>query len=406
MATRVIMPKAGMAMEEGLIVSWLKKPGDAVERGEAIAEIETDKAAMEIEAEDAGVLIAVLRQAGERVAVTETIAWIGKEGEVPPAGGAKRVAATPAARRQARDAGLSLSAVAVPEGAAVRADDVRRHIRRDATPLASRIAAEAGIDPASAAGPSGGRARKADVLREAAAHSAAGGTEGIRRDRLVPFTAIQRIAGERLLRSHLEIPSVTIFVSADATELLGIRASLNEGGRHKISLNDLLVMACAKALADNPRANAVVEAEGLLLKGAIDIGIAVATEGGLLVPTLRGADKLPVAELSRRARDLADRARARRLKPDELEGGTFTVSNVGMYGVSHFTPIINQPQVGILGVGAAEERLALGSAGTPVSRKALPLSFTFDHRALDGAEAAAFLKAVRDMVERPLLILA
>jgi pyruvate dehydrogenase E2 component (dihydrolipoamide acetyltransferase) len=149
----------------------------------------------------------------------------------------------------------------------------------------------------------------------------------------------------------------------------------------------------------------VVDGDGLLLKGDVDIGIAVATDAGLLVPTLRNADRLALADLSLRARDLAERARSRRLRPDELEGGTFTISNIGMYGVTGFTPIINQPQVGILGIGAIEERLALDGNGAPVVRKALHLSFTFDHRALDGAESATFLKAVKTLIETPLLIL-
>ena len=415
MATKVIMPKAGMAMEEGLIVSWLKKPGDPVKRGEPIAEIETDKVAMELEAEESGILIAILRGAGEHVAVTETIAWIGEAGEEPPASGTTSrhapatpaVPATPAARRLAAEAGIAIDTLPLPRGGAIHAEDVRKHIRKDASPLASRLAEAAGIDPSTLAGAVGQRARKSDVqaaidARRIAEDPASGQpTE----DRRVPFSAIQRISAERLSRSSSEIPSVTIFAMADATELLEAREAINAAGTHRISVNDLAVMACAKALVANPRANSILDGDGLVLKGRVNIGIAVATEAGLLVPTLKDADKLSLADLSRRSKDLADRARARRLRPEELEGGTFTVSNIGMYGVSHFTPIINQPQVGILGVGGAEDRLALGAAGTPVVRKILPLSFTFDHRALDGIEASAFVKSVKDLIERPLLIL-
>jgi pyruvate dehydrogenase E2 component (dihydrolipoamide acetyltransferase) len=408
-ATKVIMPKAGMAMEEGVVVSWLKKPGDAVKRGESIAEIETDKAAMELEAEESGILLAIVRGAGEHVAVTETIAWIGQPGETPPEAAVQAKApepasppATPAARRLADTAGLDLESIPVPESGAIHAEDVRRYINGEATPLASRMAEAAGISLASLARSGDGRARKSDVLASIAASSVRGEA---REDRRIPMTSVQRITGERLLRSHAEIPSVTIFAAADATDLLAARESINASGKMKVSVNDLAVMACAKALAENPRANAVVDGDSLVLRGRIDIGIAVATESGLLVPTLRDADALGLAELSRRSRDLADRARSRRLRPEELEGGTFTVSNIGMYGVTFFTPIINQPQVGILGIGAVEDRLALDSAGIPVARKALHLSFTYDHRALDGAEASAFMKSVRDLIERPLLIL-
>ncbi len=431
MATKVIMPKAGMAMEEGTVVAWLKKVGDAIKIGEPIAEIETDKAVMELEAEVAGSLIAVVRGAGEHVAVTEVIAWIGAPGEKPPESGAAVKAAspavsatgaagksavqvqetavtdfpagkpaTPAARRVAAEAGIDIESLSVPAGGAIHADDVRRHIRKDATPLASRIAQAAGIDPSTLPRPDGERARKAD------ADAAIGAAIGDRtEDRHVPFTTIQRITGERLTRSHAEIPAVTVFAVADATGFLKVREELNAAGELRISINDFVLRACAKALSANPRANAVLDGNGLLLKGCINIGVAVATDSGLLVPTLRDADRLPLSELSRRARDLAERARAHRLRPDELDGGTFTITNIGMYGVTSFTPIINQPQVGILGIGAIEDRLALDAAGLPVARKALHLSFTFDHRALDGAEASSFIKAVKDLIEAPLLSL-
>ncbi|MDP3177541.1 MAG: dihydrolipoamide acetyltransferase family protein [Spirochaetaceae bacterium] len=410
MATKVIMPKAGMAMEEGIIVSWLKKPGDPVKRGEPIAEIETDKVAMELEAEESGILLAILRGAGEHVAVTETIAWIGDAGEELPASGtgsASAAPATPAARRLAAEAGIAIDTLPLPDSGAIYAEDVRKYIRKDASPLASRLAEAAGIDPSTLASADGQRARKSDAQAAIASRRVTGdpSTGKPTKDRRVTFSVIQRISGERLSRSRSEIPAVTIFAVADATELLEARESINAVGTHRISVNDLAVMACAKALVANPRANSVVDGDGLILKGSVNIGIAVATEAGLLVPTLRDADRLTLAELSRRSKDLADRARSRRLRPEELEEGTFTVSNIGMYGVTHFTPIINQPQVGILGIGGTEDRLALGPAGMPVVRKVLPLSFTFDHRALDGIEASAFVKSVKDLIERPLLIL-
>jgi pyruvate dehydrogenase E2 component (dihydrolipoamide acetyltransferase) len=443
MATKVIMPKAGMAMEEGVLVSWLKKVGDPVKSGEAIAEIETDKAIMELEAELDGTLIAIVRQVGEHIPVTETIAWIGKAGEKIPETAARaaspatsfiapaaapevaahgagsapggRVAATPAARRLAAEAGIALSAIPTQPGTPLVAEDVRRHIRRDATPLASRMAEATGIDPGSMVREAGDRVRKADVAaalekagqdptqKQVSMHLSHSG--GQREDRRLPFTAIQRITGERLSRSQAEIPSVTLFTVADATDLLEARERINASGGIKVSLNDMAVRACAKALVANPRANAVVDGDGLILKGAVNIGLAVATEAGLQVPTLRDADLLSLPEQVLRSKDLADRARARRLRPDELEGGTFTVSNIGMYGITAFTPIINQPQVGILGVGAVEERLVLGPDRLPLPRKMLHLSFTFDHRAMDGVESSAFLVSVKDYIEAPLILI-
>jgi pyruvate dehydrogenase E2 component (dihydrolipoamide acetyltransferase) len=443
MATKVIMPKSGMAMEEGVLVAWRKKVGDQVRSGEAIAEIETDKAVMDLEAELDGVLIAIVRQAGERIPVTETIAWIGTAGEQVPVstetGGSHaqaaaapaslqpdsalpapqiqggRVAATPAARRLAAEGGIELASIEARSGSPVFAADVRSHVRKDATPLASRMAVAAGIDLASLSPETGQRTRKSDVVsaiadqdraaaRQPSAVSAAP-SGASREDRRLPFTSIQRITGQRLSRSHAEIPSVTIFAVADATELTAVRDRINASGTTRVSLNDLVIRACAKALVSNPRANAVVEGDGLVLKGAVNIGFAVATEAGLQVPTLRDADRLSLQEQALRSKDLADRARARRLRPEELEGGTFTVSNIGMYGITAFTPIINQPQVGILGVGAIEDRLALGPDRLPVVRKMLHLSFTFDHRAMDGAESSSFLVAVKALVESPFLLI-
>ncbi|MEI6386445.1 MAG: dihydrolipoamide acetyltransferase family protein [Spirochaetota bacterium] len=446
MATKVIMPKAGMAMEEGVLVAWLKKVGDEVKSGEAIAEIETDKAIMDLEAELDGTLIAIVRQAGEHVPVTQTIAWIGKAGEsvpaaramavVPATGGSApkaalpevvapaassdgRVAATPAARRLASEAGMELASIPSSLGSPINAEDVLRHVRSDATPLASRMAQAAGLDPASLVRGDGSRARSADAAAAMAKAPQASPSRptatyqpptGLpREDRRLAFTAIQRITGERLTRSHAEIPSVSIFTVADATELLAARERINAAGslsgNLKVSLNDLVVRACAKALLANPRANAVVDGDGLILKGGIHIGLAVATDAGLQVPTLRDADRLSLPEQALRSKDLAERARARRLRPDELEGGTFTISNIGMYGITSFTPIINQPQVGILGVGALEERLVLGAGGQPVQRRMLHLSFTFDHRAMDGVESSAFLVSVKDLVEAPLILI-
>ncbi len=441
MATSVIMPKAGMAMEEGIIVSWLKKQGDTVKTGEAIAEIETDKAVMEIEAEVDGVLLAVTRSAGEHVPVTEVIAWIGKAGETiaaspqaatthstaslfavsagiaqPPAtekagpgtasspatsvtenGG--KLLATPAARRIAAENGISLAVIRSASDDGIRRKaDVERHIRPEATPLASRLAEERNLDVAKMYQDKGSRVTKDDVLSARVSSVAPA-------DRRVPLTKIQRISGERLSRSHTEIPAVTNFMSADISELLSVRESINSKREQKISLNDLAVRAAAKALSENPRVNAVLDGDSLIEKGQINIGLAVATKDGLLVPVLRNALGMGLEEASTRARDLAERSRSRRLKAEEMEGGTFTVTNIGMLGVTYFTPIINQPEIAILGVGAMEPRLVRSKDGTIRDASIIHLSLTFDHRALDGAEAAAFLKTVRGYLEAPLLLI-
>jgi len=265
------------------------------------------------------------------------------------------------------------------------------------------VAAESPAAPATATAAAGVTAAPAAALATGAARGDAAASAAAR-DRRVPLTKIQRISGERLARSHAEIPPVTICATADVTELLEIRERINERLPAKLTLNDFAVRAAAKALAENPRANAVFDGDAVLEKGSIDIGLAVATESGLLVPVLRGAATLSLEEAAGRARDLADRARSRRIKPEELEGDTFTVTNVGMYGVTSFTPLINQPEVGILGIGALEARLARAKDGSIRDRTVLHLSFTFDHRALDGAESSKFLKSVRDFLEAPLIL--
>jgi len=366
--TSVIMPKTGMTMEEGTIVRWLKKAGDAVRKGEAIAEIETDKSTMELEAEADGALLAILHGDGETVRVSVVVAWIGKPGEAIPAQSAVptagKVAATPAARRAAGERDVDLAAVP-PTG---------RH----------------------------GEVRGADVLRFAApAAEALALADG---DTRVPLSSIQKLTGRRMLQSHLEIPPVTCQARADVTELLAMRERINAGADAKITINDMVVRATARVLAAHPRVNSVLNGADVIYRRAIDIGVAVATPQGLLVPVVRAADTLSLAALAARTRELAAKAREKKLAPGDLEGGSFTISNMGMYGINAFTPIINLPQAAILGVCAVEESLVL-VGGSVTARKLMGLSLTFDHRVLDGAEAALFLKGIKDALENPVMVL-
>ncbi|MDR2739573.1 MAG: 2-oxo acid dehydrogenase subunit E2, partial [Treponema sp.] len=223
-------------------------------------------------------------------------------------------------------------------------------------------------------------------------------------DTRVPLTNIQRITGKRMLESRLTIPDVTQNTRADVTKMLALRKELNENPGIKITVNDFILIAVAKALETNPRLNSVLDGNELIYKGSINLGMAVATERGLLVPVIRNARALSLRQLSARAADLAGRAREGRLKAEEMDGGTFTVSNVGMFGVTAFTPIINPPEAAILGVCSVEDELRLEGEKT-VSRKILGLSLTFDHRIVDGAEAAVFIKTLKDLLESPVVIL-
>ena len=369
-------------MEEGIIIEWFKREGDPVTQGDVIAEIETDKSTMELESDYNGTLLKILYPAGATVPVVRTIAWIGEPGEeLPdedPAGPDSddnskpavepRVKATPAARRTARERGVNLER----------------------------------IQP----GGKNGEVREVDVLK--AADVITGPDELIidHHDKLVRLTGIQKITGARMFKAYSEIPAVTENSRADVTELLRIRENLNREHDGRISINDFIILATAKMLKLHPRLNAsLVDSEHILLKGSINIGFAVATSRGLLVPVVRDADTMTLSGISAKAGELADNARNGGLATDEMSGGTFTVSNLGLYGVTSFTPIINQPEACILGVCSIEDQLRKIN-GEIENRKILNLSLTFDHRVLDGADAAAAIKTLRGFLEAPQTILA
>ena len=446
MANSIIMPKTGMAMETGVIIRWLKKEGDAVKKGEPVAEIETDKTAMELESDYEGVILKILRLEGETVPVTETIAWIGKQGEAVPAaplpesartdkpqetpavqtsgvnhgfsdgaGVRGKIPATPAARRRALELGIGLSSISsLPERGYLKAADVtaagafgNSSVKVSATPLARRIAETRAIplEKVAGSGP-GGKIIKTDVLYLNGMGTEAGtGPQTTAADSVIPLTSIQKITAKRMFQSHSEIPVVTIAMNADVTKLIDLRSQLNEElDGIKISINDFAVKAAALALRQHPRLNAEFAGDHLLARGNININIAVDTDQGLMVPVIRNADLLPLASISVQSRSLAEKARSRKLSPEDMQGGTFTISNVGMQGVTFFTPIINQPQTAILGVCAIEERL-VKVQGDIQERKIMGLCLTFDHRALDGAEAARFLQTLKIYLEKPMKLL-
>ena len=449
MAGSIIMPKTGMAMEEGVIIQWLKKEGDRIEKGDPVVEVETDKSTMEVEADYEGTLLKILREEGETVPVTEVIGWIGEEGEelpekAEPAGGGAaaggtpapaempaardaaapettspaaasasgtvsgRVKATPAARRAAREAGVDLSVITPSGGSGeVLARDVRGEASATgesipsgappATPLASRIAEKQGID---IAGVRGSGPKGKIVSKDVRAVSAAGGE-----DARVTLTRIQQITGKRMLASHLEIPPVTMSGEADVTELLEIRSRLNREEEASYTINDFVMKGVAMVLVDFPRLNAVFDGDAVIYKGSVNLGMAVATSRGLTVPVIHGAAGLSLRRMSERCRRAAESARTGTLSPEEMTGGTFTVSNIGKFGVTSFTPIINPPEAAILGVCAVTERLVRDGSDI-VQRKYMGLSLTFDHRVVDGAEAAEFFAGLVGRLEKPLGLMA
>jgi len=388
MARSVIMPKTGMAMEEGTIVRWLKKPGDTVTRGEPIAVIETDKVTMELEAEDTGTLLGIVHGDGTVVKATHAIAWIGVPGE--------KIEAAPVQQEPGSPHGATAAATPTGQapGAAVGTPLATVSGRVPATPAARRLAAEAGLELSTVKGSGpGGAVRARDVAGAAgAAPAPVSGTP-------LPMTGMRRAIADKMLRSHQSVPSVTLVTRADVSELSELRAKINGAGGPKVSFTDFVVRAVATALREQPLLNSFIDGDRVVLRDEVNVGVAVALDAGLIVPVIRGADHLGVRQISEKLRGLSAGARAGSLVPADYAGGTFTVTNLGMYGITEFTPLINVPESAILGVGAIEEVLRRGADGTIVSRQLMSLCLTHDHRHIDGAPAAVFLSRVKALLE-------
>ena len=418
MAYEVLMPQLGLTMEEGTVSQWIKHEGDAVKAGDVVVEITTDKLTNEITSEQDGVLLKIVAQEGEDVPVKGLLAYIGQPGE--QVGGTAPAAAAASAAPSAEPAAASVSAPA----AAPAAGGKRIRI----SPLARKIARQMGVDytALTGTGPSG-RIVKRDILaaaeaapkaaapapaaRKSAAPAAVSGTafpvknlELMEGDAVEKLTGMRKVVAQRMYTSAVEIPTVTQTVKVDVTALLAFRKKLKEEG-HAFSVNDFVLKAVAKALRRHPEILVSLDGEQIIRRAHVNLGMAVALDAGLIVPVIRDADLLSLEALSARAKDLAERARANQLGADEYKGSDFTVSNLGMFGVESFTPIINQPDAAILGVNCTEDELAMEADGTIAKHQVLRISLTFDHRLLDGAVAAKFEMTVRDLLEHPMDIL-
>ncbi len=410
MAHEVVMPQLGLTMEEGTVSAWLKHEGDAVKAGDPIAEITTDKLTNEIESEFDGVLLKIVAQEGEDIPVKGLLAYIGQPGEAvgdAPAAPAPAPEAAPAPAAEA-------PAAPAPAPAAVGGKRIR------ISPLARKTAAKMGVDYTGIAGtgPSGRIVLK-DILAAAAApapapapgpkppvppKAPAGRLELMEGDTVVKLTGMRKVVAERMLQSHTEIPPVTQNIKVDVTELMKFRKMLLETTGKKYSVNDLVLKATAKCLSEHPEMLVAFDGDQIIQRAHVNLGVAVALDAGLIVPVIRDADKLGLDALSAAAKDLADRAKNNKLLPEEYKGSTFTVSNLGMFGIETFTPIINQPDAAILGVCAIQDELALDDAGAVTVRKVMRLSVTLDHRLLDGAVVAKFQMALRDLLQSPMSI--
>jgi pyruvate dehydrogenase E2 component (dihydrolipoamide acetyltransferase) len=409
----IIMPKMGDAMEEGTLVRWLKSEGDAVREGEPIAEIATDKATVEIEAPSAGVLRGIRVQEGAIVPVNTPLAYILQEGESLPSPSDGATAAPPAPAETPAPA-----PVAAPTPAPAPRNGEERIL---ASPLARKIAAEHGIDLAQmkGTGPKG-RIVERDVLAFIDAQKTAAPAPAVApvaaptpapapvvaEERVESLNRLRQITAQRTTEAHQTIPHFYLTMEIDMENALALRAQLNQLDESlRVSVNDLIVKACAVALEKHPVINARYQDGQLVHPDGIHIGIAVAVEQGLLVAVLRRCEGKSLRRIAQESQTLIQKARDGKLLPDEMTGNTFTVSNLGMFGIEQFTAIINPPASAILAVGATKRVPVVNDDGSITSRQRMKVTLSCDHRVIDGAVGAQFLQTLKQMLENPLLML-
>jgi len=442
MATPIVLPQVGETMNEATIVRWLRKEGDAVQKGDVLLEIQTDKAVLEVESFASGTLLRILAQPGESIPVLQVIGFIGEPGEKlpevpkpPPLKGApavegkpqprapsvarilpeapavameapmpppmapppveRRFSISPRAKRLARERGIDpTKIVGTGPGGRVIERDVMAYLERRGydrllvSPAARRLAAELDIDVLDlrGTGPSG-KIVKADVMRA-------------EREKPRPLSMTRKIIASKMVKSAREIPYFLVTLSVDMTELAAVRERLNREREQRISYNDFVIKACGFALRSFPIVNGVCLGETYRINEDINIGVAVEAEEGLIVPVIRSADRKSLNQIAAESSQLAEKVRNRKILPDDLEGATFTVSNMGMLGVDSFTAIIPPGQAAILAVGAIAESVVVREE-QPVVRKTVKMTLTSDHRIIDGSIAAWFLNEVKEKLENP-----
>jgi len=452
MIQKVLLPKLGQTVERAVIETWRKAEGDAVAKGDILCEITTDKATLEVESYVKGTLLKVTGQAGQELPVNAVIAIVGDPGEEIPeevlqeaaasaaAAGALsdaapqtaraaegreqtgqavadaaaaetqaelpvhpsgRLFASPRARHLAASEHVPLVVLigSGPEGRIVEAD-VTAYLDKlsdlKVTPLARKLACERGVDLiALAAG--GRKVAKEDVLAAPPVRRAA--ARGPRQER-IGLSPMRRIIAERMARSKREIPCYYLHMDVDFTGLMASRQKLNARVGKKISINDYIILACGRALADFPDCNSTWDGDGIIRRGEVNVSLAIALDEGLIVPVVRNVERKSLLQVAADTRDLIDRARGKRLLPEEYEGGCMTVTNLGMFGIKHFIPIVNPGESCILGLGIVEERPVIRQGGIHI-RQMMTMALACDHRLIDGAVGARFLERIRDLLEHP-----
>jgi pyruvate dehydrogenase E2 component (dihydrolipoamide acetyltransferase) len=447
MATKVIMPKQGLQMTEGTITKWIIKEGDKVKEGTPLFEMETDKLTITIDSPGTGTLLKILRQEGETVPITKTIAVIGEPGEdiagllkeagtgenekadtnakapdenlkpetpeikeeeplkAKASGG--RIFITPRAKMIAEEEGLNISDICGtgPDGLIIE-KDVKEYVSSNgvcpkATPLARKVAQQSGIDLSDVEGTgAGGKITRTDVenLVQARAKNA-----GARSGRVIPFAGMRKVISQRMMESLQGMAQANHRMKVDMSEVIRFREKLKAEGI-KVSFTDILVRIVSKALKDFPILNSSLTDEGILIKDYVNMGIAVAVENGLIVPVIKDADLLSLEEISAVSAELIDKAKSGTLNPDEYSGGSFTITNLGMFDIDEFTAIINPPESAILAIGKID-RVPVAEGDNVVIRPIMVLSLTYDHRIIDGAPAAKFLQRVKQIMQNPYLLI-
>jgi len=437
MATPVAMPKLGLTMNSGTISRWNKREGEPIGKGELLMTVATDKLTFEVESPTEGTVLKIVVPEGRDVPVGEILAYIGQPGDSiesvavdgadprtkeimqdpedrRPAVSTEKISvpsglrATPLARKTARETGIDISQVpgSGPGGRIVRKDVDAFLVspsrgKTKASPTAEKMAADLGVDITGLE--KQGRVMKADVAAAASHVVPFPGAEDVR----IPLTRMRKIIAERMCLSRATIPSVTFNMEADFTALMEFREKIKAEGVKKgvkISYNHILMKICAAAVKEVPLANASFDGDAIVLHGNVNMGIAVSVDGGLLVPNVKAVQAKTLLEVALETEHLVEQARSGKLGLEDMQGGTFTLTNLGMFGMQSFSPIVNPPEACILGVNAIVEKPAAVN-GSVVIRPMSVLSLVADHRILDGAEAARFLARIREMVENPWLLL-
>jgi pyruvate dehydrogenase E2 component (dihydrolipoamide acetyltransferase) len=426
MANYIDMPKLSDTMSEGTLLKWRKQVGDKVSTGDIVAEVETDKATMEMESFVDGILHKQLVAEGAKVPVGEHIALVlakGEEapaddgkptGEAKPAGNAKSEATAPAAQEaEAAKAAPAPSSATAPAKAPASGERVK------ASPLAKKVATSKGValQGLTGTGPGGrivakdveaaqGTGSKAPAAAGPAAIPSMPAGEG---DQRIPLSGMRRIIAERLLASKTQLPHFYLHIEVDAAPLMKARAELNAitetSGGPKLTVNDFVLRAVIAAAVRVPAVNASFAGDAIIQYGSVNLSVAVAVEDGLVTPVIRDAQKKTLADLSLAVKDLATRARSKKLKPDEYAGGTITVSNLGAYGIEQFSAIINPPQAMIVSVGAIVKKPVVNAQDEIVVGQRMSVGLSADHRVVDGAVGATYLAELRKLIENPTLML-